>query len=144
MLTETQQNIATCQTCPRRAKGCNGPCACTIDGRDIIEHARANYCPERKYGDGIARTWPRTPLAPGPGDVVKTVLSRLGYDAGPNCGCEVMRQRMNTWGWWGCWRHRGEILEWFKARGKERGVELTTAGLFIELRRAWRERTHED
>ena len=134
---------------------CNGACPCALDGRDIMAHAKAGYCPEKKYGDGIAPAgWDALPvvaigdvpppvprlMSNGPGDVVKAVLSWLGYDAGTDCGCEAMRQQMNEWGWRGCWQRRHWIVAWFKARGKERGVALTAAGLFIELRRAMRER----
>jgi hypothetical protein len=43
------QLIAICHRCPFSAKGCAGPCPCTIDGRDIIDHANAGNCPEDFY-----------------------------------------------------------------------------------------------
>lgn len=43
------QNIKTCHACEFRQKTCSGKCPCTIDGRDIIDHARANDCPKKKF-----------------------------------------------------------------------------------------------
>lgn len=80
----------------------------------------------------------------GPGDVVKLVLSRLGYAATGNCGCEAMRRRMNEWGYLGCWRHRAELVAWFTAKAKEAGVDLAPAGLWKLLRQAWREKRSRD
>jgi hypothetical protein len=65
----------------------------------------------------------------GPGDFVKIVLSHLGIEPGPNCGCEEMRRQMNQWGWFGCWWHRKEIHAWFAAKAGERGFSLTPVGL---------------
>lgn len=37
-------NIAVCMTCKYRQPVCAGPCVCTVDGRDIGEHAREGNC----------------------------------------------------------------------------------------------------
>lgn len=42
-------NIHVCHRCDLRQKECAGPCACTVDGRDIIEHVEAGDCPEGKF-----------------------------------------------------------------------------------------------
>lgn len=51
------QNRVKCITCPLRAATCGmGPCACTVDGVDIIHHTEADYCPypsAPRYGDGV-------------------------------------------------------------------------------------------
>lgn len=44
-------NLAICLVCPRRQTACNGPCACTVDGRDILEHARSGDCPDSRFDD---------------------------------------------------------------------------------------------
>ena len=44
--------IAICHRCPHRQRPCKGPCACTIDGVDIIEHAKSGECPNGRF-DGI-------------------------------------------------------------------------------------------
>ena len=126
-------SVHVCHGCEFRQRPAapDGRCACLVDDVDIAEHADAGYCPKRYFGSGVK------PSA-GPGDVLHVVLQRLGY---PACGgCRRMRRQMNAWGWWGCWRHRDELLAWFKAKGKERGVKLTVSGLFRELGRAWRRR----
>lgn len=43
------QPILCCQACPKRQKECHGPCACTVDGVDIMEHARSGKCPEGRF-----------------------------------------------------------------------------------------------
>lgn len=38
-------NISCCLRCQNRQKVCKGPCACTLDGKDIVAHAKAADCP---------------------------------------------------------------------------------------------------
>ena len=79
----------------------------------------------------------------GPGDVVKVVLTRLGYRIGPQCGCDEFRQKMNGWGWLGSWSHRAEIVDWFIAKAREQNIpvqretmwSLVRAGMKDLLRR---------
>jgi hypothetical protein len=40
----------TCANCPHSARGCNGPCPCTLDGYDIRYHWRVQWCPAGKFG----------------------------------------------------------------------------------------------
>lgn len=70
----------------------------------------------------------------GPGDVVKLVLSRMGYQLHPNCGCEEFRQQMNAWGWRGCIRRRGQIIEWFALKARERDIQVTDASIWSLVR----------
>jgi hypothetical protein len=94
------------------------------------------------------RPWGWTGKAPlraerrvsGPGDVVKAVLDRLGYQGASGCSCEEMRQRMNAWGWWGCWRRRDEIVAWFTAKANDQGIVVERATILGLLRAAWRNR----
>ncbi|MDB5356760.1 MAG: hypothetical protein JWN24_3213 [Phycisphaerales bacterium] len=42
-------NILICLQCDRRQKNCQGPCACTVDGRDIAQHYGTGQCPLGKF-----------------------------------------------------------------------------------------------
>jgi hypothetical protein len=70
----------------------------------------------------------------GPGDVVKIVLGRMGYQPHPNCGCEEFRQQVNAWGWRGCMRRRREIIEWFTSKARERNIQVTDASIWSLVR----------
>lgn len=76
--------------------------------------------------------------AKGPGDVVKAVLAKMGYSSDGHCGCEPMRAKMNAWGYWGCWRHRAELVEWFRAKAKAAGIEVSAMGIMAMVVSAWR------
>lgn len=60
--------LHVCHKCSDRQSQCNGPCPCTIDGIDIIQHATQGYCPLGKYhlglGDTLARFLHLTGLQP--------------------------------------------------------------------------------
>lgn len=64
--------VTTCHLCPDRQTPCNGPCACTVDGRDILDHARKGDCPKGRY-DGL----PEMPT-PNPGSVPVSPCSGCG------------------------------------------------------------------
>lgn len=61
------RNRIACLRCKLRGPVGNGPCACTADGVDIIDHAEAGYCamPRRpRYGDGRKpQGWDERPKA---------------------------------------------------------------------------------
>jgi hypothetical protein len=61
--------IIICHACEFRQQQCAGPCPCTVDGRDIIEHARAGDCPKGKYDrlpPATPSTYTSTPPQPIP------------------------------------------------------------------------------
>jgi hypothetical protein len=58
-------NIHLCQGCPHRQQRCAGPCPCTIDGRDILDHAAAGDCPKGYFG-APGEMPPRGARPPGP------------------------------------------------------------------------------
>lgn len=58
-----EANVVTCVRCPMRQKVCVGSCTCTVDGRDIKEHASAGECPQDRYGKENAV---RTPMPTAP------------------------------------------------------------------------------
>lgn len=47
------ERLRVCHKCEHRHRPCRGPCPCLIDGKDIIEHARAGECPKGKYTEPI-------------------------------------------------------------------------------------------
>lgn len=60
-MSSRSDNLRKCHRCPLRAVGCAGPCACTVDGKDIIAHAGADggsgFCPHPdgpRYGAATA------------------------------------------------------------------------------------------
>lgn len=48
-------NLGQCHKCPLRARECIGACACTVDGKDILDHAQTGECP---HPDGPRFTEP--------------------------------------------------------------------------------------
>jgi hypothetical protein len=76
-----------CARCPHSQRGCQGPCACTVDGRDILEHAAEGYCPLGRYKLG-------------PGDVLAIIFHRTGIRwlvglLWASCGCESKQKWLN-------------------------------------------------
>lgn len=150
--------ILACLECDQRLRNCNGSCPCLIDSRDIVAHADSGYCPHPEgahFGDGVVpANWaniatidvaslPAPASSPaqtsGPGDVVRNVLACLEIRAASNCGCEAMRQSMNQWGWWGCWKRRREIVEWFSLKAKEQEITIDARLVLRAIVAAWRE-----
>jgi hypothetical protein len=127
-----------CHLCPHASPPpYAGACYCLFDKANpvnIIDRAASGKCP-----DGRFDAPPKPPPLPGPGDVVKLVLHRLGYVADSNCGCEAKRQEMNALGWWGCWRKRAELAEWFAAKAAAQGITVDRATVPGLLVAAWRE-----
>lgn len=41
--------LQACGTCRYRGKPQGGRCACTVDGRDIREHAKSGECPKGRF-----------------------------------------------------------------------------------------------
>ena len=75
--------------CEFRQKECAGKCPCTLDGRDIIEHAESGDCPKQKFPSR------------GIGDTVAKALQAVGVDrmvkaiAGKDCGCKGRQEKLN-------------------------------------------------
>ena len=109
---------------------------------ELPESAEPAEC-MRSGGPGAADpTTAEASSRPGPGDVVKWVLTRMGYEQLPgnrvrcpngksvsNCSCESMRRQMNTWGMRGCLKkaNRQVIADWFAKRAEKCGMEVTRA-----------------
>jgi hypothetical protein len=96
-------NVRACHLCPLRQRPRNGRSDC-IDGRDIIDHAQAGYCP---HGEGPrfgTSQRPKTWKAEGLGDVIAAAIP--GWVSGPykrlrtrltgkGCGCNEKRKALN-------------------------------------------------
>ena len=76
------------------ARKCRGPCACTLNGRDITQNIQANFCPAGRFG------WS------GPGDVlawlmyvcrVKALVHRWHRLWRTRCNCDKRQDRLNRW-----------------------------------------------
>lgn len=69
-------SVAICAKCSLSASNCAGPCPCTVDGSDILAHAKAEYCPHPdgpEFGDGVKpEVWP-------PHDPIQWLKSRPTY-----------------------------------------------------------------
>lgn len=117
MAAEFSQRITLCHSCEHgnRDGRCNGPCPCTIDGRNIIDHARSGDCPKGYYTGTPqpAPPWPawataiqnrRKPGEVGVGDTLARIFSRFGGNAfkralkrfGVKCGCGARQEAMNA------------------------------------------------
>jgi hypothetical protein len=119
----SQSDISVCHRCEHRQKQCNGPCACTIDGKDIIEHAASIGCPKGYFENPPPQPAP-VPLKPVPreewkagalaladmaepgdrgiGDVIERnlavggiVFKALVKSLGFECGCSARRDELN-------------------------------------------------
>ena len=75
-------DIRTCNRC-LTANGvkCHGACACPVDGRDIIAHAKEHDCPEQKFA------------AAGLGDVVAKAIHVTRLDRLVGAECSACRKR---------------------------------------------------
>lgn len=81
---------SVCATCKHSARKCSGPCPCTIDGADIMQHAQERYCPLGKYKLGL-------------GDVIAIITHRTGIQwllrkisRKPTCGgCKGRQIKLN-------------------------------------------------
>lgn len=114
--------VSKCHRCEKRQKECNGPCACTIDGLDIIEHAKQGYCPLGKFSGEPIKPDPILPVprdewpawvnfvaklaTEGDGGVGDTIHRQLGIVGeafketltalGVPCGCDKRRAEWNA------------------------------------------------
>lgn len=113
--------IIVCHACPHRQRQCAGPCLCSLDGRDILNHARDGQCPEGRFAGSSAETpasstpraeWPlwaskvaewAEPPDKGVGDTIQRKLGVCGeaFKAtlkvlGVECGCAARQSEWNA------------------------------------------------
>lgn len=112
-----------CIKCAFRQQVCRGPCACTVDGRDILDHAAKGDCPKGHFsepGRMPAQAIPKTSLPDIPlaGDVVEKIAKAVGADrlakwweqmTGKPCGCGERKEVLNA--------ATRRLLKWWEGRG---------------------------
>ncbi len=79
-----QVQLATCHNCDfsqTQRGGCAGPCPCHVDGHDIIEHAKTDYCPKGFYPDGVTAN--NLTMAAAIHGAVGLVKAAVGMDKAP-------------------------------------------------------------
>jgi hypothetical protein len=85
--------LTLCVRCEHRQRTCDGPCPCTLDGRDILDHARERYCPAGRYqlglGDTIAGVLHKTGIGP-------AYLKLRSKVTKKPCNCPKNIKRLNT------------------------------------------------
>lgn len=82
---------------------------------------------------------PRTPRRFMPGDLLMLLIAKLGYVKTSGCNCEAWRQKMNGWGWLGCWWHRKEIAAHLVGEAAKAGVKVESATVFALMKSAIKE-----
>lgn len=134
-----------CSACPRCDDFIGPALEIVLCGRRRISLVNGT-CPQR-YWDArdltampsITAERPVASRLPGPGDLVKGVLERMGVTARPGCGCGRMRRQMNRWGWIACaTTRRSQIVEWFSAKAKEQGLNVADETIGTMLNRLWK------
>lgn len=106
---------------------------CTVCQRADFTRADATIAKRRRAGR--VRRWLARHR---PGDMLAAYIHRLGYAPSSTCGCATMQSRMNEWGWRGCWRNRGAIVEHLHREAERIGVDAGK-GVCGLLWAAWRE-----
>jgi hypothetical protein len=77
--------LQICHACDKRQRPCHGACACTVDGRDIIDHAGRHDCPLHRY------------RRRGLGDWLAGAIHRLSRGKVRQCGgCKARAARLNA------------------------------------------------
>jgi hypothetical protein len=70
--------------------GCAGFCPCPADGKDVVAHQEAMYCPRGYFGTG---EYPVGWESRGLGDVVAKITHAVGIH--PCGGCKKRREEWN-------------------------------------------------
>lgn len=89
----------------------------------------------RIHRNCIAKAW----ITP-PGEFLK----RLIYFASDGkaihgVSCEHFANKMNHWGWFGCWRHRADIIKRIRSQAKKEGFPSSNGDLVrLGIVGAWR------
>lgn len=79
-------------------------------------------------------------LGPRPGDLFSRIIHKITGRYALTCGrCNTRMGIMNSWGWWGCWRRRQEILGWLAEEAATRGHRVESDKLWTLFQAAWRE-----
>ena len=76
---------------------------------------------------------------PMPGNVLGSIISKLGYKQTSGCNCNEMQQQMNSWGWSGCLYHQQEIVNWLIKKAKDEGIEIESKNVYGLLKEAFKQ-----
>jgi hypothetical protein len=88
-----RDNLPVCHKCPMRQRPCAGPCPCKVDGKDIIQHAEAAYCPHPDGPKFGTNEYPVGWESRGLGDTIAKIAAAVGIKP---CGrCKKDRVRLN-------------------------------------------------
>jgi predicted Fe-S protein YdhL (DUF1289 family) len=75
-----------------------------------------------------------------PGDVFSAVIHTITGRHALTCGvCQQRMKKMNDWKWFGCWRHRQEIIGWLQEEAAKRGHRITNDAALSLLKAALKE-----
>ena len=95
-----QDPVHVCHRCDLRQKPCNGICLCTVDGRNITDHAKNWECPQGKFPARPAGEPSCT--SRGLGDTIAKITKATGIAAavsavigGNDCGCGKRQETLN-------------------------------------------------
>jgi hypothetical protein len=78
-----------------------------------------------------------------PGDMLARLIERMIGEVPGDCACSSRQEQMNQWGWWGCWKHRNDIIGWLCEEAANRGHETEPVGaraLFVAVLKELRNR----
>jgi hypothetical protein len=92
-----------------------------------MEHARAGHCPARYYQVGLKDVIAAAAFRLGvrkPGTIVERMIKMAGFTPVAGCRCGQFKAWMNEIGWWGCFRNRQKIIDWFVEQASRAGVEF--------------------
>lgn len=128
--------IATFQSrCRQRGYTLDEVRACIVsqDGdRITVDETHSSYPRHPKPGFG------EPPPANGPGTELKTLLSRIGIRATPNCSCNARAFVMNAKGCDWCEANVDTIVGWLREEATKRGLPFLDAAGRMLVRRAIR------
>lgn len=93
LLSRSSSFAAVCATCHHSQRQCKGKCACTIDGKDIMEHIAERYCPIGRYKLGLGDVVARITHATGIQALTRKMKGKRGCG-----GCKKRQLRLNQIG----------------------------------------------
>lgn len=79
-----------------------------------------------------------------PGSLVEIVLNQMGYVKTNGCGCNKMKNWMNRLGWWGCWKRRDEIIDWFYKKAQETNISIDQKSIYGLFKAAIKDKIKKD
>ena len=97
------------------------------DGKLFIDAKHPGYKPFRRRFKVERPATPKPRKLYGrvrPGDLVAGVLKQLGVVKVSCARCQQKQREMNALGWWGCWKRRAELVQWFVDQARRFGITV--------------------